>query len=166
MKKINFIQKPPGFTLFEVVFVTALLVALFSIIILSFYSILKRDELSSSTQELLSIIKEAQVKTLSGTTVDNQNPSNFGVYFESQKYTLFEGQSFSPDNPNNNPPKDLPSSIVFSQINLPDSQIVFEKVTGQVRGFDENQNSLITKNNANNQIKTITINKFGIINVE
>lgn len=159
-------QPSAGFSLFETLIVTTLLVTLFSITTLSFYSILKRDEMAAAVQELTSTIKEAQIKTLSGTTFDNQNPTNFGVYFEEQKYFLFEGTSFSPDNPNNQPPINLPSAIILSQINLPNHQVAFAKVTGEIIDYDEDQNSLTITNTANNQIKTITVNKLGVIDVQ
>jgi prepilin-type N-terminal cleavage/methylation domain-containing protein len=155
-----------GFTLFETILVVAILSFLFALTTISFYAILKRDELAATTQELVSTLKDAQIRTLSGITVDNQNSTNFGVYFQNQKYTLFEGSTFIANNPNNNSAIDLPPSIVLAQINLPQSEIVFEKITGAVKDFDATKNKLIIKNISNNQTKTIFINKFGVIDVQ
>ena len=82
-------QFKSGFTLVEVLLtiaVLALLTAMVAPISLDFY---RRQQLHTQTQEIIQTLRRAQLSAMS-----TEGDSNFGVYFTSNKYILFRGDSY------------------------------------------------------------------------
>lgn len=116
-----------GFSLIELLVVLAILAVLAILFFLSLRFFQKEKILESATQEIVSVLRFAQNRTLA-----SEGASSFGVYFEADKFTLFKGASFDVSAPDNEV-HELGSILLISEINLGGFQdIIFERLTGVV----------------------------------
>ena len=144
-------QFTPGFTLVEVlltIVILALLTATVAPTTLDFY---RRQQLHTYTQEIIQILRRTQLSAMS-----TEGDSNFGVYFTSNNYILFRGDSYTLRDIQYDEVFDLPSVIGISGL----SEVVFLKPEG--RSSQEGQ--IVVTNNI--QENVITINGIGRVNLE
>ncbi|MDP3769389.1 MAG: prepilin-type N-terminal cleavage/methylation domain-containing protein [Candidatus Sungbacteria bacterium] len=114
-----------GFTLIEVIIVIGLLAIFGSLALVSFQTSRATRELATSTQDILSALRLAQSKTLSG-----ENNSVWGVHMSQSQVALFQGPTFV-----GSPLVEtygLPSSLELINIlfNGGGNDIVFNRITG------------------------------------
>jgi hypothetical protein len=55
----------------------------------------------------------------------------------------------------------MDGTITFSQVNLPNNQITFKASSGEYYGYSDTQNTIVLRNTANDEIRTIQINSLG-----
>ena len=119
------VREAKGFTFIEFLISMGVLAILVTLMLASFSKARQVRDLSASTQTVLSVLRLAQSKTLAG-----ENDSAWGVHLESNKITLFQGDTFS------SAPftqiYDLPLSIELVAIALNGGSIdvIFKRVTG------------------------------------
>lgn len=151
-----------GLTLVEIIIVLGIIAILTTF---ASYSIIRSRNavsLDSTISSLINDVKSQQIEAMSGyTQAGVQNPY-YGIYFETDKYTLFHTSSFQAGNSANFPIV-LDQDNQFNPINLPGSQIIFASSSGEIQGFDSSQNHVTLKNINSNEVKTIYFNKFGVI---
>lgn len=151
-----------GFTLVEVLIVMFIFGTIIGMPMIFLYGIGRSDQLTATTREVVAVLNEAQTNSISGKSVDGAQPSSYGIYFQPTYYVLFAGSTYNGADPNNQR-TDLPSGVTFSQIQVPASQIVFDKVSGQVISFDPSQNFVVLKESNSGETKQITVSKVGSI---
>jgi len=149
-----------GFTLVEILITFFIFSIIIAMPMAFFWGIGRGDALTSATQQVVAALHEAETKTISGNSLDGQEPSLWGVYFQPTYYILFAGSAYNP-NDTNNEKTDLPTGITLSQVQLPSNTVVFERTTGHVVGFDAAQNFVtLTDENTQKTIR-ITISQVG-----
>lgn len=154
-----------GFTLIEVLIVISLLAILLTLGNVVFNSFGRKDQVLVEVREIESVINEAKVKTLAGFSLGGNEGFNFGVYFQTDRYVLFPGLTYDPQNINNQMFL-LPESLIITPIFLPANSVVFEKISGEVAGFLPDQNYLILNDQRSREKKKISVNKLGVVRIE
>lgn len=149
-----------GFTIVEVLVVIFVFTLIIGLPMVFLWGIGRSDALNASTREVVGVLSEAQTNTISGRSKDGQEPSSHGLYFSTNYYVLFKGTVYDA-NDSQNERTDLPLGITFSQIQLPQSSVVFDKVTGRVVNYDPAQNLVVVLEGNTQKSKTITISKAG-----
>lgn len=143
-----------GFTLIELMLVMGLFVALVAIV----YINASRPQISSSLNTIVSVlisdIRHQQLKSITG-----DSATTHGIYFETDKYTLFKGASYNPADPDNFAVT-LTSGLEFSNIGFPSNTLLFEK-DGSYSGYAGSDVSVTVYHSAGDE-KVVTINKYGI----
>lgn len=121
-------SKVSGFTLLELTLVVALMFmvgAFVSPIGISFY---RSQLLNDSVESLVGSLRQAQAFSLTG-----KNNHSFGIYIQTDSYTLFEGDTYST--------RLISEDVVFPIIPAISmsglSEIVFTKLTGEPNVFGE-----------------------------
>lgn len=139
-----------GFTFIEV-FITISIFIIIFVAALPFYNYFSSFSLLGSIkQEILQNIKLAQNKAQSG-----ENGSDFGVQFETEQYTLYQGSNFADRQVAQDAVFDLPSDIQI--IDPPDINFFVKTGVPKI-------NAVVTiLNTSNNKSETITINLNGLI---
>ncbi len=160
MKKAS--KNKPGLTIIELVITMSIFSLLSGIITVSLLGSSRSASLNSALTALISDIKTQQIKAVTGDTQGRSESDNYGIYFESNRYILFRGQSYNPSEPSNFTVT-LSESLELANITFPSSTLVFAKGSGEVIGFQSGANSLVIKNNIDNQQKTITVNRLGVV---
>ncbi|MDD2753236.1 MAG: type II secretion system protein [Candidatus Portnoybacteria bacterium] len=123
-------MKNLGFTLIELVVVIAIAVLLLGIVLPNFNFFQRQSALESAAQEAIGVLRLAQNKTLS-----SEGASSFGVYFESNKFTLFKGTTFYPSSPDNIV-YNINSSLKISDVNLGGGNfLVFSRLSGETADY-------------------------------
>jgi type II secretory pathway pseudopilin PulG len=158
-------KKNTGLTLVEVLIVTSLLVILLALGTVIFANFARQDEIAGESQKIVALVNEARAKTLAGYSGGGESGLNFGVHFEADAYTLFSGVSFNSADPSNQK-FDLPVRLRITDLSLASGNIIFEKITGEVRDFDPAQNFIVLADQRAGQEKKIIINKLGVMTIE
>lgn len=151
-----------GFTLTEIIMVMCIVGLLSGVIVINLFRSKNYIALDSTINVLINDIKNQQLKTMVGATEGRINHDAYGIYFEQNKYTLFHGTTYQSSDPTNFS-INLDNGVVFSQINLSNSQIIFSAINGEIQSFNPTQNTLTLKNNYSKETKTLTINNYGVI---
>jgi len=126
-----------------------------------------RPQTSASVDSVVNIlvsdVKAQQIKSMVGDSDVSSSAQNFGIYFESNKYTLFSGSSFIPADAKNFVVNlDTNISIVNNTFLQP---TIFVRRSGEVTGLGTGSNSLTIQNAETGDQKIITINRLGTLTV-
>jgi prepilin-type N-terminal cleavage/methylation domain-containing protein len=145
-----------GFTFVEIVIVMGIMVVLLMIGSVNFLPIKHTTSLSTTSQVLISDIKERQLKAMSG-------ESSQGIYFDvdQKKYIVFKGSSFDPSNTTNFSIQ-LGDQIIVSEIDFTGRQIIFSASSGEISNFFAD-NKIVLLNTVTNEQRSIYFNKYGTI---
>src|SRR5437763_1402091 len=114
----------PGFTLVEVLIIMGILAILFTISSLNLSNTVPQTALSNATDLLVADLKQQQLSAMTGNTEGQAINSNYGIYFTNEKYTLFQGSTYSIGNTSN---FDVRLDDINTSTTASGSIIVFEK---------------------------------------
>ena len=155
-------MKKHGFTLPELVIVLGVLVVLFSLSSVNLINFYHKNSLGVSVNSIVSDIKQQQIKAMVGDT-EGRAPNNaYGIYFQSDNYTLFQGTAYSPSD-SYNFTINLEDDIGFSNIMFTGQLLVFATSSGEVVGYTANFDYVTVQNIRSGETKTIRFNKYGTI---
>ena len=161
LKKFS-IQK--GFTLPELIITIGILSILFGFVSINLIHLQRRSYLTATVDTLVSDLYSQQNKAMVGDTEGSGAISAHGVYFETNRYTLFRGSSYPPLGTSNFV-INLNPSLTFSSITFPSSSVIFSKGTGET-GLISGSNTVTLTDSTNNEQKIIELNKYGTITVQ
>lgn len=151
-----------GFTYIELLIVIAIFFILIGAIAVSLARTQRSVSITSEIDKLVLDMKIQQMKAMVGSTEGRAAADSYGLYFEQNKYTLFHGSAYDPVDPANMP-VNLDSNMQFINISFPSSMLLFSKRSGEMTGFAAGADSVTVKSTSNNQERTITINRYGVI---
>jgi prepilin-type N-terminal cleavage/methylation domain-containing protein len=145
-----------GFTIIEVLIAIAIIGVLASLTIAYFNSFLSRNELKNESIKIVDALRRARGQSMAG-----QSDSQWGVHFESNKYVLFQGNTFTA-NDSFNEETTLAEVLTISSINLNGggSNVVFSKINGETTQF-----GTTTIQNDIGETKNIVINAYGNVEI-
>lgn len=154
-----------GLTVVELLISIGVLAILLLLGTVIYSNFAQKDQVLTVGREIENIINEAKAKTMAGFTLGGSEALNFGVYFETDRYVLFPGTSFNPGHIDNQE-FTLPTTVSFTNINLPSNSLVFEKVTGEVINYDPVQSSIVLESQRTLEEKIISFNQLGVVTIE
>ncbi len=119
-------SKATGFTLVEVSVVLALVFLLGVAVFSSLTEFRKRGELDAAVVQVLSILRLAQARTLA-----SESDAQYGVHFETDRITLFQGTSYIAGAPANEVSL-MPRSVLIGSISFAGggTDVLFDRLTG------------------------------------
>ena len=120
------------------------------------------SSLESISTQVIADIRNQQIKAMVGDTEGQGSAQQFGIYFESNGYTLFRGPLYN-NLDTSNFKVQLEGDLTLTGISLPFNQVVFEKRSGDVAGFINGSNSFTIDHTSSGISKTLTINQYGAI---
>ncbi len=148
-----------GFTLPEIIIITGIILMLFGFITLNVINTQYQTSISTTVDTLIADIKSQQIKAMAGNKETGSSPESYGIHFESNKYTLFHGSTYSPGD-SSNFTINLSFNIQFRSNSR--SEIIFEKGSGEIYQFSNSTNQIILQDTTGNT-KTISINLYGTV---
>lgn len=158
----NFYRHQKGFTLIEVMLVMLISAMLFGVIGYNMVKVQSTTSIQSSVDTLVSDLQSQQSKAILGVTEGRSSADSYGIYFLSDQYILFHGNSYNSSEPTNFVVK-LPSNIEMKSTTFPSNIVVFSALSGEISGFSPAGNTITLKvSNASNET-TITLNRYGVI---
>jgi prepilin-type N-terminal cleavage/methylation domain-containing protein len=143
-----------GFSVLEVLVSLAILGLLLSVSLVSFASFSRRDAVSASAAAIGQALRDARARTLASV-----GGSQYGVKVDGDRFTFFQGSTFSSSTPTNNTFM-YPSGIrVTSSL----STLVFERVTGNASASGTIS---VYQSSAENVVKRVRIQTTGLVSIE
>jgi type II secretory pathway pseudopilin PulG len=156
------LRNESGFSFIEVIIVIAIIIMLVAMASTSFTPVRSKTSLDTVIVSLLAELKSQQIKAMTGDTERTGVNSDYGVYFENDRYVIFRGSAYSPSDPSNFAIT-IGEPIEFSTIALPSSSVVFTQKQGDISGFSASNNSITLTDTSTGNQKTIFLNKHGVI---
>ncbi len=145
-----------GLTIVEILIVISILGFLIAAVAPLYYSFSVSEQLNTETQELLQTLRRAQIRAISG-----EADLRFGVYFLSNQYILFAGNSYATRDSDFDEVYNLSPTLFLSWSLGGPSEVVFNKVKGTPSVV-----GTVTLTSVNNKTKTLSINQVGKIDFE
>lgn len=149
-----------GFTLVELLVVMGLLAILLSLTTVNLFSPQTDASLEGDVLTIANDIKAQQLRAMSGDSGSDGVTEPFGIYVQSNQYTLFKDAAYSGGSADNFVIST--TSGITLTTNLPSSQVVFSKGSGDVSGFNASANTITVTNSAGRS-KVLTINRYGAV---
>ena len=140
-----------GFTLPEVVVAVFFFGILLTIVTINLLGARKQVAQGANIDIMLADLKAQQAKAMSG---EGATASDYGIFLEADKYTLFDGSTYTPG-VSTNFMVNLDPAVAITNIIFPNSVVVFTKGSGET-----------TAGSFNLGAKTITINKYGVVTIQ
>ncbi len=141
---VHWRQSRPGLTLVELLVVMGVFAIIFSFATINLLKPQKKASVDAAASTLVSDIKQQQAKAMASDSGGSSNLQDHGIYFENNRYTLFQGLSYQAANPLNFSVELSPNTIILN--NLPSSQIVFSKNTGIWSNFNDVTKRIVIRN--------------------
>jgi len=155
-------MKQNGFVLIELIVVIGMLAVLIGMITVSTLGSQRRAALTSTVDTLVADLRSQQTKAMTGVTSGSIIQAGYGVFFQSDRYILFQGASYSAAM-TSNAPIVIDTRVKFSSIKLPNSSVVFASKSGEIVGFNSQLNSVTVTQSDSNFAKTLYLNRYGVI---
>lgn len=155
-----------GFTLIELLVTIAILAIILAGSATSYLNWQRSQNLNQYSDQILSLVYQAQNQAMSRMCTQNcdlaTTGENFGVYFDAtnRKTILFRGLVYNPADIYNIP-VNFPDTLSLST-DLPNSVVIFEKVTGEIRSFDADNNDFSLTESTSGNSKSFSFNRLGV----
>ena len=149
-----------GFTLIELVVVFGILLMISGLVTFSLISNQRIASVTSAIDGLVSDMSSQQTKAMLGAGASNG--ISYGIYFQADKYVLFQGKIYDPLDTNNFT-VEIDSGLTISSILL-SNPLIFSAGTGTVSAFLNGQdNSISIQDKQGTKTEALTINRYGVI---
>ena len=143
-----------GLSVVEILVVIGIMVVLVGVVVIPFASFREQAILDGATEETLALLHEARERTVS-----SDGASRYGVYFESDKVTLFKGATFPGAGDPDNKEILLHNRLVLTKSASLDDGVIFERLTGKIGAAGTTTVSLISDST---KYRTIEISQAGL----
>ena len=151
-----------GFTLPELLLVLGIIGILLTFAVINLVDADQKSSLSAKLAVLETDMRNQQMKAIAGETGAAGSNADHGIYFESNRYTLFRGSSYSAGNTTNFV-VDLGSNLGFDSITFPSSQIIFTGISGELSSYNAAADTIRIRSIHTNESKIIELNKLGTV---
>ena len=157
-------KRQAGFTIIELLLTLGIIALLSTFTTVALIRPQIKASVDTTATTLVADVKQQQLKAMVGDSEDLASSQTFGIYFEGNRYTLFRGSTYVAGDPNNFI-VNLDTNINITDITFLGNTLVFNKRSGEVAGFLPGQNSLVVKSTISSEQKTVTINRYGAIEI-
>ncbi len=121
----------------------------------------RQSGMDAAVVQVVSDLREQRIRAMTGDTEGTGTISSYGIYFGTDAYTLFRGNSYAAGDAANFV-VNLDSTISFANVNFPGGVVVFSDGSGEVAGWSSATDSFALTDPDNGTTKTITINQYGV----
>lgn len=154
-------KKNEGLTLPEVILAIGIFSIIFGFVTINLGKVTRTTNVSSAIEVLISDLRSQQEKAMNGAG-EGTSVSDFGIYFESDRYILFRGQIYSPG-ATSNVTVTLPENISITSVTFPQDKVVFASRSGEFLGYSTSTRTVTMANSLGNEQKTLRLNSYGVV---
>jgi len=146
-----------GFTLIEIIITISIIAILAAVAFVQYQTFQKSIELTTESEKLITTLQLARDNTIS-----SEGGQQYGVHVESDKYTLFAGDTYS-ESANTNEVTELSDDIEIYSINIAGgSDVIFERISGETT----NSGSITLRIKNTNKERSLGIESSGQVGEE
>jgi prepilin-type N-terminal cleavage/methylation domain-containing protein len=162
---------PEGFTLIELLLVIALFSTILILITVNLFRPISKTQASSASSNISSILSQAQNKAMGSDGAGGPTAERHGVHFETDKYVLFVGDTYDSSDTKNfevSTPDNISLSLSLPCPSPPGdcNNITFEKISGEVVGFDELNSSVCVTETSTNKTFLLKVSFVGVVDAQ
>lgn len=150
-----------GFTLAEILVISGVFLILTQLASINLFRFQQSATIGSMRAVIASDIRQQQQKAMSGDTQQTGSQADYGIFFETDRYTLFYGDTYSSGAPGNFV-VELTGNLEISGTTLDGNILLFEQVTGEIIGSDPVEEIYLT-DTTNGRQQIIRLNPLGVI---
>lgn len=150
-----------GATLVELIVIMAVVGILARVVTLNLFQGQQRASLTVTRDLLVSDIHKQQHRAMVGMTSTPGVYLDYSIRFEAQRYILYPGVVYDSNNAANEVTV-LEPVLQFDPIDVSNGTITFSRVSGEVRGYDEDSRSITLKNIQTGNQYVISFNMLGV----
>lgn len=154
-------QSRKGFTLIELILVLGILSILFGITTVRFFGTQGKQSVVEAADILVADLRSQQTLAMTGAAINGVSMAGYGISWEGSKYILFAGDTYDPASTNNQV-VELPEGVTITAT-FPNSRIIFARASGEVRDFEEGNNTIEITSESSTEARVIEINQLGVI---
>ncbi len=154
-------KRQSGYTLIELVIVMGIIVLLFGFTTINLGGVTRVTSVNETVDMLIADIRSQQTKAMTGSG-DGTSGSSYGIYFQTDQYTLFRGTTYSSQN-STNFTVELDQNLNFVNDTFPNSTLIFLQSSGEISGYSAVNSTITIENTAGNEQKTIRVNQLGTV---
>lgn len=103
-----------------------------------------------------------QTRAMTGDVAGAGTVTAYGIYFQSDRYTLFKGNSYTAGNPDN-VTVTLNPAFTFSSIGFPSGQLIYASKSGAFANYVSGQNTVVLRNEGSQATQTLHVNSYGVL---
>ena len=160
-----------GFSLIELILVIALLSIILVITTVTLFRPVAKANLDTVSTDIFSFLREAQNQAINTDTSGDPQSHEYGIHFETNSYTLFKGINYTAGNSSNfvvTTKNSISISPSLPCLSPPGNcnNVVFEKISGEVLGFDPVNNTICVTETGTNKEVLFTVNFVGGISIQ
>jgi Tfp pilus assembly protein FimT len=155
-------MKYRGFVLIELVVVIGMLALLIGFATTNLLGADRRASLTATIDTLIADLRSQQTKAMTGISVGGVTPLGYGIHFEQNRYTLFQGLTYNASDTLNSVIS-VDTRVQFSDIALPNASVVFLSKSGEMNGYNSELDNVTVHQLDSNQLETIRLNRYGVI---
>lgn len=156
-KNFDVIKKNNGFTLIEILIAIGIILIITVVTLFSLSTLNKQVSLESASQNILSTLRLARSQTLA-----SKSQSAYGVHFETTKYVLFTGTSYTDGAAGNKEYLLGDSEISSISLNGAGGEVVFARIRGSTTQYGS---VVVRLTSDTNKSKTINIDSSGQVSL-
>lgn len=150
-----------GATLVELIVIMAVAGILARVVTLNLFQGQQRVSLTVSRDLLVSDIRKQQHRAMVGMNSAPGVYLDYSIRFEAQRYILYPGIVYDSNNTANEVTM-LEPVLQFDPIDLPNGTVTFSRVSGEVRGYEEDNRSITIKNIQTGSQYVVSFNTLGV----
>lgn len=144
--------------------VIGLLMIILGFISINFTGLIPKANLQAISETLVGDISSQQLNAMLGDTNGQSGPQAYGVFFSDHQYVLFTGETYQPDSPANIA-IDLGANLTFTNINFPNSILIFTPGSGEILNWENGPYSFVIRNTATSQEQQVQFNQYGVVTI-
>ncbi len=151
-------RKELGFTLIELMLVIGICSILFGFATIN----LVRQQNSVSVQTLADTLVSDIYSQQNSAMVGSGNGASYGIFFETNRYTLFQGDDYSQNDPNNFVVNMDPGYSIVN-VSFTNGIVIFSSGNGELSEYALNKDSATIQNDSTGISKKIKLNRYGVV---
>jgi|SRR3989344_2410939 len=154
--------KKASFTIVELLVVMGITATLFSLTTIRLFTAQHQANLSAAVSTFISDAKRQQLQAIAGNTQGQPAAQDYGIFFETNRYTLFRGLTYLPGD-SYNYVVNLDNNITLTPILFPQAQAVFSKGSGEIAGYSPEADVITFIDSVSGKNTTVRFNRLGVI---
>ncbi len=150
-----------GFTLAEMVVVVAVIAIMFLLATQTLFRGQRSATLAETADQLFRDLRESQNTAMQGLMPQDGSLVDRSILFLVDRYVLFPGAVYDSANPENRVVF-LPAPMQFTSVSFSGNMLTFARGSGEIRGYDQNADSVVLTDSSLGSSYVVELNKYGI----